>query len=114
MRDGNMKVAILWNGDKNSAFAFGNATSDFDISFLLTFLKKGCFNNSLLSSLRVQSDKIRVPFFWAKMKTARPEEYREIIAELKEDYGIEAIVTDGGQSLVEDACGAAGMKVIKA
>jgi diphthamide synthase (EF-2-diphthine--ammonia ligase) len=109
-----MKVAVLWNGDKSSAFAFGNVKGDFDISFLLTFLTKGCFNASLLSSIRLQCDKIRVPFFLAKMKTARPEEYREIISELREDYGIEAIVSDGSQSLVEDACGAAGMKVIKA
>jgi len=36
------------------------------------------------------------------------------MAELKEDYGVEAIVTNGDQSLIEDACRAMGLKAIKA
>jgi hypothetical protein len=48
------------------------------------------------------------------MKTAYPEEYKEVIVSLKEDYEIEAIVTNGAESLVEDACNAAGMKVVRA
>jgi 5,10-methylene-tetrahydrofolate dehydrogenase/methenyl tetrahydrofolate cyclohydrolase len=108
-----MKVALVWNGDKSSAFAYGKVKGKFDVSFLITFLQKDRSNTSYLSTIKRQSENRGVPFFWAKMKTAHPEEYRETITELKEDYGIEGIVTNGNQSLIEDACKAAGIKVIK-
>jgi hypothetical protein len=110
----NMKVALLWNGDKNSALTYAKVKGKFDIAFLLTFLQKEHCNASFLSTLKRQREKLGVPFFWAKMETAYPEEYRESIIELKKDYGIEGIVTNGTQSLVEDACRDTGIKVIRA
>ncbi|HEX9863010.1 MAG TPA: hypothetical protein VGB11_07005 [Candidatus Bathyarchaeia archaeon] len=109
-----MKVVLLWNGDNNSARAYVKVKGKFDIAFLLTFLQKENCNASFLSTLKRQCKKRGVPFFWAKMETAYPEEYRESIAELKKDYGIEGIVTNGTQSLIEDACRATGIKVIRA
>lgn len=109
-----MKVALVWNGDNKSAFAYSKVKGKFDVSFLLTFLQKGRSNTSFLSTIRCQCEKLGVPFFWVKMKTAYPEEYREVIASLKENYEIEAIVTNGSESLIEDACNATGMKVVRA
>ena len=109
-----MKVALVWEGDPSSAFSYGKVKGKFDISFLLTFLKKERSNASFLSTIKRQCEKLGVPFFWAKMKTARLEECRETIVELKEDFGIEGIVTNGTQSLIEDACRASGIKVIRA
>jgi hypothetical protein len=109
-----MKVALVWNGDQGSSFAYSKVKGDCAVSFLLTFLKKDCANDGLLSSIRRKCDEIDVPFFWAKMKTERVEEYGEVVAELKEEYGIEAIVTSGAQGVIEDACGRTGVKVIRA
>ena len=109
-----MKVALVWDGDRSSAFSYGKVKGKFDISFLLTFLQKERSNASFLSTIRRQCEKLGVPFFWAKMKTARPAEYRETIVELKEDFGIEGIVTNGTQSMIEDACKATGIDVIRA
>ena len=109
-----MKVALVWNADEDSAFAYGKVKADCDVSFLLTFLRKGHASACFLSSIRRECEKIEVPFFWAKMTTERAEEYREVVAELKEEYGIEAIVTSGAQGVIEDACGRTGVKVIRA
>jgi len=114
MEGENMKVALVWDGDKESVFSYGKVKGKFDISFLLTFLQKERSNASFLSTIKRQCEKFNVPFFWAKMETAHPEEYRETIAELKKDFGIEGIVTNGTQSLIEDACRAMGVKVIRA
>ncbi len=108
-----MKVALVWNGDQNSACTYGKVKGKFDISFLLTFLQKGRSNANFLSKIKSQCEELGVPFFWVKLKTAYPEEYRAVIAELKQDYEIEAVVTNGTESLIEDACNAAGMKIVK-
>ena len=109
-----MKVALVWNGDLASDCAYGNVKGKFDVSYLLTFLQKGKSNANFLSTIRKQCEKLGVPFFWIKMKTSNPEEYRENITELKEEYGIEGIVTNGDQSLIEDACKTSGIPMIKA
>lgn len=107
-----MKVAFVWNGDRSSVFAYNKVKGKFDIAFLLTFLQKERSDTSFLSTIKRQSGKLGVPFFWAKMKNAHPEEYKETIAELEEDYGIEGIITNSNESLIEDACKAVGIKVI--
>jgi len=109
-----MKVALVWNGDANSAFTYGKVKGRFDISFLLTFLQRECSNAKFLSTVKCQCEKLGVPFFWVKMKTAHPEEYRETIAVLKEDYGIEGLVMPDAQVMIEDACRTTGIEVIKA
>lgn len=109
-----MKVALVWNGDVESDLAYGKIKGEFDVSFLLTFLETDRSNFSFLSAIKCQSEKLGVPFFWAKMRTSNPEEYKETIALLKDDFGIEGIVTSGKQSPVEDACRATEMRVIEA
>ncbi len=109
-----MKVALLWNGDKNANLSYCKMKTKFNIAYLLTFLNKEHCNANCIAALKRQHEKLGVPLFCDKMETANPEEYREAIAELKKDYGIEGIITNGTQSLIEDACKATGMKVIRA
>jgi len=109
-----MKVALVWNGDSISASTYGKVKGKFDISFLITFLHKEPSNTGFLSTIKSQCGKLGVPFFWAKMKTAHPDEYAETITELKEDYGIEGIVTNGAENAIEAACEVTGVKVIRA
>jgi diphthamide synthase (EF-2-diphthine--ammonia ligase) len=109
-----MKVALVWGGDQASACAYSKIKGKFDVSYLLMFLQKGRSNPDFLESIKKQCQKIGVPFFWAKMRSSNPKEYREVITELKEDYGIEGIVTNGVHGVIEDACKAVSMKVIEA
>ena len=108
-----MKVALVWDGDRSSAFSYDKVKEKFDVSFLLTFLRKDPSDAGFLFAIKRQCEKIGVPFFWAKMKTTCPEEYRETIVELKEDFGIEGIITNATQGSIEDACRASGMRVIR-
>jgi hypothetical protein len=110
----NVKAVFVWNGDKGSSYAFSKVREDFDISYILMVLNGDGSNHSSLSSLRRECEKLGVPFFWAKLKSERPEEYLEVVAELKDDYGIEAVVTDGSQGVIEESCGALGVRVIRA
>ena len=107
-----MKVALICNEDTDCASAYEKIKGDCDVTFLLTFLKNG-HHPGLLSNVSRECVGIGIPFFWAKMKTGLPEEYRQIVAELKSEYGIEGIVTDGSESLVETACGEVGVKAIR-
>ena len=110
-----MKVALVWNGDENSALMYGKVKEKFNVSFLLTFLQKEPFHASYLSTIKRQSKEFGVPFFWTRMDVPCLEEYKEAIAELKRDYGIEGIITDSEPaSWIEDACKATGMEIIKA
>lgn len=109
-----MKAALVWNGDEGSACTFGKVNGDINISYLLMLPNEDTSNLATLSRLRRECEKLGVPFFWAKMKSKLPEEYREVVALLKEDYGIEAIVTDGSQDEIEESCGALGVKLIRA
>jgi diphthamide synthase (EF-2-diphthine--ammonia ligase) len=110
-----MKVALVWNGDKNSVLMYGKVKEKFDISFILTFLQEEPSHTNYLSTIKRQSKKLGVPFFWARVDAPYLEEYKETIVELKKDYGIEGIVTDSTHtSWIEDACKATGMEVIRA
>ncbi len=110
-----MKVALVWNGDKNSVMMYGKVKETFDVSFLLTFLQEEPPHTNYLSNIKCQSKKLGVPFFWSRVDAPYLEEYKETIAELKKDYGIEGIVMDRTHtSWIEDACKATGMEVIRA
>jgi diphthamide synthase (EF-2-diphthine--ammonia ligase) len=110
-----MKVALIWNGDKNCVLMYGRVKEKFDVSFLLTFLQEEPSHTNYLSIIRRQSKKLGVPLCLARVDAPYPEDYKETIAELKKDCGIEGIVTDSTRtSWIEDACKATGMEVIKA
>jgi diphthamide synthase (EF-2-diphthine--ammonia ligase) len=110
-----MKVALVWNGDKDSALMYCKVKEKFSVSFLLTFLQEEPSHTGYLSTIKRQSKEFGVPFFWARVNAPYLEEYKETIAELKSDYGIEGIVTGNpSASWIEDACKATGMEIIKA
>jgi hypothetical protein len=109
-----MKVALVWNGNESSTCAFNKVKGEFEVSYLLAFLNGVGSKADSMSCIRRECAKFGVPFFWAKLKSERPEEYLEVVAELKEDYGIEAIVTYGSRNVIEESCGALGVRVIRA
>jgi hypothetical protein len=109
-----MKVALIWSGDQASACAYSKIKGSFDVSYLLMFLQKGRSTPDFLGKIKKQCEKLGVPFFWAKMRSSNLKEYGEVIAELKEEYGIEGIITSGDHSVIEEACKAVNMRVIEA
>jgi hypothetical protein len=108
-----MKVAFVWRRARNSAYGFDKTKLEFDLSYLLMFRTRSESNAGSVSSLKLECERFGVPLFWAKLDSERPEEYLEVVAELKEDFGVEAIVMDGAQDVIEESCRAVGMKVIR-
>jgi len=116
-----MKVAALWSGGKDSALACHKAMANgLDVSYIMTFIwDKPSSSHPLLMTL-LQSKALRIPSYWEKIKPPYFDAYRQAIGELKEDYGIEGIVT-GDISYVDsfhgnwidDVCKDTGVKVIK-
>jgi diphthamide synthase (EF-2-diphthine--ammonia ligase) len=110
-----MRVALVWSGDENSVLMFGKVKEIFKVSFLLTFLQEEPSDVGCLLAIKRQSEEFGVPFFWARVDAPCLEECIETMAELKQDYGIEGIVTNcDPASWIEDACKAIGMEMIKA
>jgi len=74
-----MKVALVWNGDKNSVLMYGKVKEKFDVSFLLTFLQEEPSHTNYLSTIKRQSKELGVPFFLARVDAPYLEEYKETI-----------------------------------
>lgn len=108
-----MKVALVWNGDKNSVLMYDRVKERFEVSFFLTFLQEEPSHSNYLSIIKRQSRRFGVPFFWARVDPPCLQEYKETIIELKKDYGIEGVVTDSAhKSWIEDACIATEMELV--
>ena len=73
-----------------------------------------------MSIIKLQSEALKIPFLWEKLKAPYFESYRKAITELRREYGVEAVVT-GDISYVDafhgnwidDVCKGTGVKVIK-
>lgn len=88
-----MKAAVLWTGGKDSALACYKAQKNHDVAMFVNFIweKPSMSHPSLITKL--QSEAIREQFLWDRLQPPYPESYRESILELKNEYGIEAVVT---------------------
>ena len=116
-----MKVAVLWTGGKDSSLACHKAMKEgYEVTFFVTFIWNNPSQAHSLPLIKMQSDAVKIPFLWDKLEEPYFEAYREAILELKEEYGIEGIVT-GDISYVDafhgnwidDVCKGTGVKVIK-
>ena len=115
------KVAVLWSGGKDSALACHKAIeAGYDVVFILTFIWEKPSLAHSLDLVKLQSKALQIPFFWAKVTQPYFESYRETIAELKEDFGITALVTGDISYVdrfhgnwVDDVCKGLGVEVIK-
>ncbi|MCW4006135.1 MAG: diphthine--ammonia ligase [Candidatus Bathyarchaeota archaeon] len=115
-----MKVAVLWTGGKDSALACHKAQKDHDIALMATFIWQKPSLSHPLSLLKLQSDAVKTPFLWDRLKPPYPESYRESILELKNEYGIEGVVTgdisyvdEFHGNWIDDVCKGTGVEVIK-
>lgn len=116
-----MKVAVLWTGGKDSALACYKALKNgHEVSYLVTFIWNNPSLAHSLSLIKLQSEAVKIPFIWDKLEEPYFESYREAILELKNEYGIEGIVT-GDISYVDEfhgnwidkVCEGTGVEVIK-
>jgi len=89
-----MKVAALWTGGKDSALACYKAIKyGYNVSYIVTFIWEKHSLAHSLSLIKLQSEAIKVPFLWDKLKEPYFDSYREAILELKNEYSIERIIT---------------------
>jgi diphthine-ammonia ligase len=116
-----MKVAALWSGGKDSALACYKALKHgFDVAFVMTFIWDKQPSSHPLAMTKLQSEALQIPFYWERVNPPYFESYKQAMLDLKEDYGIEGVVT-GDISLVDsfhgnwidNVCKDTGVEVIK-
>ncbi|MBT0159834.1 diphthine--ammonia ligase [Candidatus Bathyarchaeota archaeon A05DMB-2] len=115
-----MRVASLWTGGKDSSLAYLKTMKDHDVAYIVTFIWENPSLSHPLPIIKLQSEAVKIPFLWERLDPPYKESYREAIVELKEEYGIEAVVT-GDISYVDslhgnwidDVCEGTGVEVIK-
>jgi uncharacterized protein (TIGR00290 family) len=115
-----MKAAMLWTGGKDSALACHKAMSDHKISAFVNFIwsKPSLSHPRVITKLHAEA--MHKPFEWIHLKPPYLDTYKEAILQLKNEHGIEAVVT-GDISYVDafhgnwidDVCKDTGIKVIK-
>ena len=90
-----MKVAISWSGGKESCLAYHRAvTQGHKVAFLITFVLNDwpslCHPLSIMS---LQSQAFGIRHLTFKVREPYMEGYREIVAKLAREEGIEGLVT---------------------
>jgi len=114
-----MKVAVSWTGGKDSALAYYKTVKEHDIKMLVNFLwEKPSFSHSFLTT-KFHSEVIQKQFLWDKLTPPYDSSYKESILELRDEFGIEAIVTGDitedsfHGKWIDEVCRGTGVKVIK-
>lgn len=116
-----MKVAALWSGGKDSALAcYRVLKHGFNVAFVMTFIWNQPSLSHPLAMTKLQSEALQIPFYWERVNPPYFEAYRQAILELKEEFGIEGVVT-GDIALVDsfhgnwidNVCKDTGVEVIK-
>ena len=115
-----MKVAALWTGGKDSALACYKVMGKHNVKYLATFIWDTPSRAHPFSIIKAQSEAVNIPFHWSKLRPPYDESYRADIFELKNEFGIEGVVT-GDISYVDtfhgnwidEVCKGTGIEVIK-
>ncbi len=115
-----MKVAALWTGGKDSALACYKVMQKHDVEYLVTYIWDIRSRAHPFSIMKAQSEAVGIPFQWSKLRPPYDKSYREDILVLKNEYGIEAVVT-GDISYVDayhgnwidEVCKGTGVQVLK-
>lgn len=116
-----MKVVALWTGGKDSSLAcYKILKRGYDVAFAMTFIWDQPSLAHPLAMIKLQSEVLRIPFYWERVAPPYFEAYRKGILELKEEYGIQGVVTGDISYVdsfhgnwVEDVCRGTGVEVIK-
>ena len=106
-----MKVAVSWSGGKESCLAFHKAIAQgHQVAFFLTFILNDwpslCHPFSVMT---LQSEALRMRHLMFKVREPYMESYRDVVANLAKEEGIEGIVTgdiriDDHRRWMENAC----------
>jgi diphthine-ammonia ligase len=117
-----MKVAALWSGGKDSSLSCYKAINEnkLDVAVIVTFIWEKPSLAHPLSVIHHQAEALQIPLHEANVKEPYKEEYRKTILKLKQDHGIEAVVTgdisyvdDFHGNWIDDVCKGTGVEVIK-
>jgi diphthine-ammonia ligase len=109
----------LWTGGKDSALAYLKVRKTHHVAMLVNFIweKPSPSHPSLITKL--QSEALREQFLWDRLQPPYLESYKESILELKNEYGIEAVVTGDitvdafHGTWIDEVCKDTGVAVIK-
>ena len=89
-----MKVAALWSGGKDSCLACYKAIEHkHDVVLLVNFVWEKPSLAYSLTVVRLKAEALQKPSYEAHVKEPYFEEYRKTMLKLKQEYGIEAVVT---------------------
>jgi len=112
-----MRVAVSWSGGKESCLAYHRAvTQGHEVDFLLTFILNDwpslCHP---ISMMRLQSEALGIRHLTFKVREPYMDGYRNVIANLAREEGIQGIVTgdiwiDDHRRWIENVC--SGLSVI--
>jgi uncharacterized protein (TIGR00290 family) len=114
------KAAVMWTGGKDSALAFEEAsTLGYCIDRLVTFVPcEADFKAHSLSVLPLQAEAAGLPLDFLKVEEPYFNSYRLHIQRLKDEFGIDAVVTgdidlvDGYPSWVRQCAEGTGVDVL--
>jgi uncharacterized protein (TIGR00290 family) len=112
-----MRVAVSWSGGKESCLAYHRAVAQgHEVDFLLTFILNDwpslCHP---ISMMRLQSEALGIRHLTFKVRKPYMDGYRNVIANLAREEGIQGIVTgdiwiDDHRRWIENVC--SGLSVI--
>jgi diphthine-ammonia ligase len=115
-----MKAAALWSGGKDSSLATYKAIQNkLDVTLLANFIWEKPSVAHALNILKLQAEALQKPNLEIHVKEPYFEEYHKAIIKLKQDHGIEAVVT-GDITIVDNfhgnwvtnVCKGTGVEVI--
>jgi diphthine-ammonia ligase len=114
-----LKVAVLWTGGKDSALAYLKVQKTHNVAMLVNFIweKPSISHPNLITKL--QSEALKEQFLWDRLQPPYHESYRESILDLKNEYGIQAVVTGDitadtfHGTWIDEVCKNTGVEVIK-
>jgi diphthine-ammonia ligase len=112
-----MRVVVIWSGGKDSYTSYHRVTEQGnDVAYLLTFVYVEPYIFRILPIMELQSKALGIPQLKIKVKDSYHDIF-EVLARLKRDEGVEALVTGDIDSIDhkrdwEDMCSKLGMELI--
>jgi diphthine-ammonia ligase len=114
-----MKVAVSWTGGKDSALACYKAMKEHEVALFVHFMWEKPSPSHPTVITKLQSEAVETKFLWDRLDPPYRDAYRESILELKNEFGIEAIVTGDitvdsfHGAWIDEVCKDTGVKALK-
>jgi diphthine-ammonia ligase len=114
-----MKVAMSWTGGKDCALACYKALKSHNVALFVHFDWETPSPSHPQAIAKLQAQALNAQFLWLPVKPPYLESYHKAIIQLKQEYGIEGIVTGDitvdafHGAWMDDLCKGTGVQVIK-